>query len=218
MQTMSIKLKIKDQLAVTCYFISLLMRSTCFRHQYVHHQELMTILLNYHIGHVFCKDGRFSISVRLWYVVVCIWCDQLRWIVVVGSAFLLILNVTGVFCFVIVVFSCAWYVLLVDWQCFVNVLWNKIASQVGLLFSTINDARSNKYKYQLWLIIYCAQWYNINKKIIVHGDTTVLIIHLSIPDMFWTLNDHLQEWHILNSRRSFLHVWHLFTYIKLWYV
>jgi len=29
---------------------------------------------------------------------------------------------TGVFCFVIVVLSCVWYVLLVDWQCFANIL------------------------------------------------------------------------------------------------
>ena len=42
--------RMKDQLDVTCYFISLLMCSTCFRHQYIHHQELATVLLNYHIG------------------------------------------------------------------------------------------------------------------------------------------------------------------------
>jgi len=30
----------KDQLEVTCYFISLLMCSTCFGHLYIHHQEL----------------------------------------------------------------------------------------------------------------------------------------------------------------------------------
>jgi len=34
-------------------FISLLMRSTCFGHLYIHHQELATVLLNYHIGRVF---------------------------------------------------------------------------------------------------------------------------------------------------------------------
>jgi len=34
-------------------FISLLMRSKCFGHYYIHHQELTTILLNYHIGRVF---------------------------------------------------------------------------------------------------------------------------------------------------------------------
>ena len=39
----------KDQLDVTCYFISLLTCSTCFGH-YIHHQELATVLLDYHIG------------------------------------------------------------------------------------------------------------------------------------------------------------------------
>ena len=38
--------RIKDQLDVTCYFISLLMCSTCFGHYYIHHRELVTILLN----------------------------------------------------------------------------------------------------------------------------------------------------------------------------
>ena len=41
--------RIKDQLDVACYFISLLMCSTCFG-QYIHHQALATVLLNYHIG------------------------------------------------------------------------------------------------------------------------------------------------------------------------
>ena len=40
----------KDQLDVTCYFISLLMYSTCFGHYYIHHQELATVLFNYHTG------------------------------------------------------------------------------------------------------------------------------------------------------------------------
>ena len=31
----------KDQLDVTCYFISLVMCSTCFGHKYIHHQELV---------------------------------------------------------------------------------------------------------------------------------------------------------------------------------
>ena len=44
--------RIKDQLDVTCYFISLLMCSTCFGHYYIHHQELATILLNCHIGRI----------------------------------------------------------------------------------------------------------------------------------------------------------------------
>jgi hypothetical protein len=40
----------KDQLDVTCYFISLIMRSTCFGHQYIHLQELVTVLMSCHIG------------------------------------------------------------------------------------------------------------------------------------------------------------------------
>jgi len=40
----------KDQLDDTCYFISLLMCSTCFGHYYIHLQELATVLLYYHIG------------------------------------------------------------------------------------------------------------------------------------------------------------------------
>ena len=40
----------KDQLDVTCDFISLLMCSTCFRYYYIHHQELAAVLLNYHIA------------------------------------------------------------------------------------------------------------------------------------------------------------------------
>jgi len=40
----------KDQLDVTGYFISLPMCATCFGHQYIHYQELATLLLNYHIG------------------------------------------------------------------------------------------------------------------------------------------------------------------------
>ena len=44
--------RIKDQLDATCYFISLLMCSTCFGHYYIHHKELSTILLNYHIRRI----------------------------------------------------------------------------------------------------------------------------------------------------------------------
>ena len=40
----------RDQLDVTCHFISLIMRSTCFGYQYIHLQELATVLMNYHIG------------------------------------------------------------------------------------------------------------------------------------------------------------------------
>jgi len=41
--------RIKDQVDVTCYFISLLMCSKCFGHSYILHQELATVLLNYHM-------------------------------------------------------------------------------------------------------------------------------------------------------------------------
>ena len=39
----------KDQLDVTCYFILLVMCSTCFGNEYIHLQELATVLMNYHI-------------------------------------------------------------------------------------------------------------------------------------------------------------------------
>ena len=57
--------RIKDQLGVTCYCISLLMCSTYFRHEYVHHQELATIQLNHHIGHIFLGSLCVGDSVRL---------------------------------------------------------------------------------------------------------------------------------------------------------
>ena len=44
--------RMKDLLDVTCYFISLLMCSTCFGHLYIHHQELATILLEFRCGWV----------------------------------------------------------------------------------------------------------------------------------------------------------------------
>ena len=56
--------RIKDQLDVTCYFISLLMCSICFGHEYIHHQELATILLNYHIGRIVL--GSMCVGVSVW--------------------------------------------------------------------------------------------------------------------------------------------------------
>ena len=35
----------KNQLDATCYFILLLIGSTCFKHYYAHHQELATMML-----------------------------------------------------------------------------------------------------------------------------------------------------------------------------
>ena len=42
--------RITSQLDATCYFTLLLIDPTCFGHYYVHHKELATMLLNYHIG------------------------------------------------------------------------------------------------------------------------------------------------------------------------
>jgi len=54
----------KNQLDVTCYFISLIMRSTCFGHYNIHLQEPATMLMNYHIGHLvlssLCVDDDIS--------------------------------------------------------------------------------------------------------------------------------------------------------------
>ena len=44
--------------------ISRLMCSTCFGHQYFHHQELATILLNYHIGRIVL--GSMYVGVSVW--------------------------------------------------------------------------------------------------------------------------------------------------------
>ena len=43
-QTFPLKLKNKNQLDVTYYFIVLLIGSTCFGHYYAHHQKLPTIM------------------------------------------------------------------------------------------------------------------------------------------------------------------------------
>jgi len=55
----------KDQLDVTCYFISLLMFSTCFGHKYIHHQELATVLLTYRIGRLVLSSLCVGDLVRL---------------------------------------------------------------------------------------------------------------------------------------------------------
>ena len=43
---------------------SLLTCSTCFGHYYIHHQELATILLNYHIGRIVL--GSMCAGVSVW--------------------------------------------------------------------------------------------------------------------------------------------------------
>ena len=40
------------------------MRSTCFGHKYIHHQEFATILLNYHVGHIVL--GSMCVGVLVW--------------------------------------------------------------------------------------------------------------------------------------------------------
>ena len=47
------------------FIISLLMCSTWFGHYYIHHQELATILFNYHIGCIVLGSMCVGISVRL---------------------------------------------------------------------------------------------------------------------------------------------------------
>jgi len=60
----------KSQLDATCYFIVLLIGSTCFGHYYDHHQELATIMLIITLVVSFCKDGGGSVNVKLWFLVV----------------------------------------------------------------------------------------------------------------------------------------------------
>jgi len=47
-----------------CCKLSLLIFSTCFGHLYIHHQELATILLNYHIGRIVL--GLMCVGVSVW--------------------------------------------------------------------------------------------------------------------------------------------------------
>jgi len=48
---------VKNQLEATCYFIVLLVGSTCFGHYYANHQELASIMLITTLVVAFCKDG-----------------------------------------------------------------------------------------------------------------------------------------------------------------
>jgi len=41
----------------------------------------------------FCKDGGGSVNVKLWFLVVYVWCEAVCRLVVVGNVFLLILIV-----------------------------------------------------------------------------------------------------------------------------
>ena len=82
--------------------ILLLIGSTCFGHYYACHQELTTIGLFTTLVVSFCKDGRGSVNVNLWFLVVYVRCEVLVvlcCLVVADNVFLLI--------FVVVIF-CAW--------------------------------------------------------------------------------------------------------------
>jgi len=75
--------RIKDQIDVTCYFISLLMYSTC----HINISIIRSLRLCCWIATsvvLFCKDGGFSVSVNLRCLVVCVWCDVFCRFVVVG--------------------------------------------------------------------------------------------------------------------------------------
>jgi len=68
-------LKNKNQLDATYYFIVLLIGSTCFGHYYAHHQELATKMLITTLVVSLYKDGGGSVNVKLWFLVVCVWCE-----------------------------------------------------------------------------------------------------------------------------------------------
>jgi hypothetical protein len=63
------------------------------RHYYAHHQELETIMSITTLVVSFCKDGGGSVNVKLWFLVVCVLCEVLCLLVLVGNVFLLILIV-----------------------------------------------------------------------------------------------------------------------------
>ena len=73
--------------------------TTCFGHYYAYHQELATIMLITTLIVSFCKDGRGSDNVKLWFLVVCVRCEVLCRLVVAINVFLLIL---------LVVILCVW--------------------------------------------------------------------------------------------------------------
>jgi len=86
-------LKNKNQLDATNYSFVLLIGSTCFGHYYVRYQEPATIMLITALVVWFCRDGSGSFSVKLWFLVVYVWCEVLCCLVVAANVFLLILMV-----------------------------------------------------------------------------------------------------------------------------
>ena len=112
--------RIKDHLDVTCYFISLLMCSTCFRHQYNHHQELVTILLNYHIGRIVLGSMCVGVSVWLGWRYSCCRLKPATRIIQQNSHKLLMMDI------------------LMSETCWAHKKWNKIASDNKLVFLFFN--------------------------------------------------------------------------------
>jgi len=87
------ELENKNQLDATYYFIVLLIGSTCFGHYCAHHQDLTTIVLITTMVVSFFKDGRGSVNVKLWFLVVYGQCEVLCRSVVLDNALLVILTV-----------------------------------------------------------------------------------------------------------------------------
>ena len=81
-------LKNKNQIDATYYFIVLLIGSTCFGHYYAHHQELTIIMLITILVVSFCKNGRVSVNVKLWFLVMYVQCEVLCSSVVLDNVFL----------------------------------------------------------------------------------------------------------------------------------
>ena len=86
------------------YFLVLLLGSTCFEHNYAHHQELTTVMLITTLVVSFCKVGRGSVNVKLWFLVVSVRCEVVCRLVVAGNVFLLNFNGYDPLCVVIAVF------------------------------------------------------------------------------------------------------------------
>jgi len=86
----SVNWRMKNQLDATYYFTVLLIGWTCFGHYYAHNQELSTIMLITTLVVSFCKDGEVSVSVKLWFFVVCVRCEVVcRFVVAVVAQALL---------------------------------------------------------------------------------------------------------------------------------
>jgi hypothetical protein len=143
----TVNCRIKSQLEVTYCFIVPLLGSTCFGHYYAHYQEFATMMLITTLVVSFCKDGRGSVNVKLWFLVVCVRYEVLCLSVVLDNVFLLILIVVilcvcgdrcvllcvwwslcSVVCVVIVVFCCV-----CGDRCVLLCVWWSLCSLVSVL-------------------------------------------------------------------------------------